>query len=209
MTKSVVESNHPLVRHSLARLRDKQTGPVEFRAAVRRISVLLACEATRDLSLRTVNLETPLSSTTAQTLSQRICLAPILRAGLGMVEAVLELLPEAAVWHLGFYRDEKTLKPVQYYQKLPAGNPADVALVLDPMLATGGSAVAALQAIQAWGVPQMKLISAIAAPEGIAKVQQHFPTAQIYVGAIDAGLTANGYITPGLGDAGDRMFNTQ
>lgn len=206
--KTVVETHHPLVQHFLARLRDQQTGPVEFRAALRRISVLLAYEATQDLQLRSLNLQTPVAQTTGHALSQRICLAPILRAGVGMVEAVHELLPDAAVWHLGFFRDEKTLKPVEYYKKLPTSDPVDLALVLDPMLATGGSAVAALEALQTWGVPRLKLLAAIAAPEGIAKVQQQFPATQIYVGAIDAGLTPLGYITPGLGDAGDRMFNT-
>jgi uracil phosphoribosyltransferase len=208
MTKPIVETHHPLVQHFLARLRDQQTGSVEFLAAVRRLSTLLAYEATQDLQLLSMPVQTPVAQTTGHALAQRICLVPILRAGLGMVEAVQDLLPDAAVWHLGFYRDEKTLKPVEYYKKLPTSDPADVALVLDPMLATGGSALAALEAMQAWGVPQVKLIAVIAAPEGIAKVQQQFPATQIYVGAIDAGLTSQGYITPGLGDAGDRMFNT-
>ena len=205
----VHEIRHPLVRHHLAQLRSKDTPPAEFRRLLRRLSILLAYEATQNLQLRHVGVETPLTDTEGEVLGQRIGLVPILRAGLGMVDPVLELIPEAEVWHLGFYRDEKTLRPVEYYKKLPPGDPVDVALVLDPMLATGGSAVAALEAVAAWGVPDARLLAVIAAPEGLDAVQEKFPDADVYVCAIDAQLNDQGYIVPGLGDAGDRTFNAK
>jgi uracil phosphoribosyltransferase len=203
----VVTIDHPLVRHHLAQLRNRDTPPQDFRRLVHRLSILLTYEATKDLTLKQIPIETPLCPTTGEVLGPRIGLIPILRAGLGMVDPVLNLIPEAEVWHLGFYRDEQTLKPVEYYKKLPPGDAVDVALVLDPMLATGGSAVAALAAIADWGVKQTKLLSMIAAPEGVARVQREFPDAQIYVCAIDERLNEHGYIVPGLGDAGDRIFN--
>lgn len=204
---NVVAIRHPLVSHHLKQLRDKNTPPQDFRRIVQRLSILLTYEATQDLELRPVSIETPLCRATAEILSQRIGLIPILRAGLGMVDPVLNLIPEAEVWHLGFYRDEQTLKPVEYYKKLPPGDAVDVALILDPMLATGGSAVAALEAISGWGVKKTKLLSMIAAPEGLEVVRQHFPDTVIYVCAVDSHLNDNGYIVPGLGDAGDRIFN--
>jgi uracil phosphoribosyltransferase len=207
--KRVHEIAHPLVRHHLAQLRSKDTPSAEFRRLLRRLSSLLAYEATRDLHLRHVAVETPLTDTEGEVLSQRIGLVPILRAGLAMVDPVLDLLPEAEVWHLGFYRDEKTLRPVEYYKKLPPGDPVDVALVLDPMLATGGSAVAALEAVTAWGVTDIKLLAMIAAPEGVDAVQEKFPDVDVYVCAVDAQLNEQGYIVPGLGDAGDRTFNAR
>ena len=166
------EVQHPLIQHHLAKMRDKGTPPDEFRRLVQRLAVLLAYEATHDLSTRSLEIETPLTRVTAQQLSQRIGLVPILRAGLGMVDPVLDLLPDAAVWHLGLYRDEATARPVEYYSKLPAHSPVDVALVLDPMLATGGSAIAALAALQRWGVPRLKVLSLIAAPEGLHNVTE-------------------------------------
>lgn len=202
------EVAHPLVQHHLAKLRDKATRPDEFRRLVHRLAGLLAYEATRDLSTRPFEIETPLTRTTSQQLSQRIGLVPILRAGLGMVDPLLDLLPEAEVWHLGLYRDEATARPVEYYSKLPANRPVDVALVLDPMLATGGSAIAALTALKRWGVPKLKVLSLIAAPEGISSVIEAFPGAQIFVCAIDLELNSRKFIFPGLGDAGDRSFNT-
>ena len=205
--EQVVSIDHPLVRHHLAQLRNRETPPQDFRRLVHRLSILLTYEATKDLALQQIPIETPLRPTTGEVLGPRIGLIPILRAGLGMVDPVLNLIPEAEVWHLGFYRDEQTLKPVEYYKKLPPGDAVDVALVLDPMLATGGSAVAALAAIADWGVKQTKLLSMIAAPEGVARVQKEFPAAQIYVCAIDECLNEHGYIVPGLGDAGDRIFN--
>lgn len=204
-----IEARHPLVQHFLTQLRDRRTGSVEFREHIRRLAVLLAVEATAELPLHSHPIETPLAAMEGKQVSQRIGLAPILRAGLGMTEAVLDLLPEAEVWHLGFYRDAATLQPVEYYKKLPPGHPVDVALILDPMLATGGSAIAAVNSLRAWGVPQIKLLAMIASPEGIAKVQADAPEVDLYIGAIDTHLNERGYIVPGLGDAGDRMFNAK
>ncbi len=205
--KNVTEIKHPLIQTHLAKLRDKNTPCDEFRAVIRRVSRLLTYEATADLETEEIELETPLCKTKGRALKQRIGLVPILRAGLGMVDPVLNLIPQAEVWHLGFYRDEQTFKPVEYYKKFPEGDPVDVGLVLDPMLATGGSALAALTAVYDWAVPRVKLISVIAAPQGIERILSHFPQTQIYVAAIDQGLNENAYILPGLGDAGDRIFN--
>jgi uracil phosphoribosyltransferase len=207
--KNVHVIAQPLVQHHLYHLRSKTTPPAEFRRLVQRLSILLAYEATQDLQLRDTTVETPMATAPARVLAQRIGLVPILRAGLGMVDPILNLIPEAEVWHLGFYRDEKTLRPVEYYKKLPEGGAVDMAFVLDPMLATGGSAIAALEAVQKWGVGQAKLLSMLAAPEGVAKVQARFPNTQIYVCAIDEKLNADGFIMPGLGDAGDRTFNAR
>ncbi len=204
----VYEVDHPLIRHHLARLRDVGTPPDEFRLLIQRLAVLLAYEATNDLVLRDVEVQTPLTRTTCRVLSQRVGLIPILRAGLGMVDPVLNLIPSAEVWHLGLYRDEATAEPVRYYNKLPQSDPVDVGLVLDPMLATGGSATVALETLQRWGVPKLKLLSVIAAPEGIKRVVTDFPDTQIYVCSIDECLNAQKFIVPGLGDAGDRTFNT-
>ena len=204
----VVEVSHPLIRHHLTRLRDRSTSPVEFRSLIERLAVLLAYEATQDLLVREVQVETPLAETTGHQLSQTIGLVPILRAGLGMVDAVLNLIPTAEVWHLGLYRDEATARPVEYYSKLPETKPVDVGLVLDPMLATGGSATAALQSLDAWGVRSLKLLAVIASRDGIQAVTSRFPHAQIYVCAIDPELNSRKFIVPGLGDAGDRTFNT-
>lgn len=205
--KKVFEIQHPLVSHHLARLRDEATPSSEFRALVHRLSVLLAYEATQDLTLKEVTVRTPLTQTSGQRMNQRIGLVPILRAGLGMVDPVLDLIPEAEVWHLGFYRDEKTLQPVEYYKKLPRGGAVEVAIILDPMLATGGSAIAAIKAVHNWGVSSVKLLAMIAAPEGIKAVQAAYPETQIYVCTTDSHLNERGYIVPGLGDAGDRTFN--
>jgi len=199
---------HPLIEHHLTRLRDVATPPHEFRELVGRLAVLLAFEATQDLKTHPVEVQTPLTTTVGNVLSQRIGLVPILRAGLGMVDPVLNLIPTAEVWHLGLYRDEATARPVEYYSKLPATRPVDVALVLDPMLATGGSAVAALAALRQWGVREVKLLTIIAAQAGITEVQERFPDAQIHVCAIDPLLNDHKFIVPGLGDAGDRTFNT-
>ncbi|HWA97812.1 MAG TPA: uracil phosphoribosyltransferase [Pirellulales bacterium] len=205
----VTRIEHSLIEHFLAQVRDRNTPSISFRAMVRRLSLLLAYEATKDLPTEAVQVETPLATVEARRLSQRIALVPILRAGLGMVDAVLDLLPEAEVRHLGFYRDERTLQAIEYYKKLPPSNPVDLALVLDPMLATGGSAVAALDAMQQWGVPKVKLLSILAVPEGIARVNSAFPETQIYVCAVDSRLNDSGFIVPGLGDAGDRIFNAR
>ncbi len=207
--KNVHVLEHPLVQHHLVSLRDRRTRSGGFRRMVQRLSILLTYEAAKDLEVQPVKVRTPLAMARGSVLKKRIGLIPILRAGLGMVDGVLNLISGAEVWHLGFYRDEKTLKPVEYYKKLPDSDPVDVALILDPMLATGGSAVAAIEAMKRWGVKRIKLLCMIAAPEGIRKVQSRFPETQIYVCAIDERLNKNGYILPGLGDAGDRIFNAK
>jgi len=204
----VFEVQHPLIQCHLTRLRDKTTPPHEFRQLVDRLASLLAYEATKDLRADPISVETPLTTTGGHRLAQRIGLVPILRAGLGMVDPVLELIPTAEVWHLGLYRDEETAEPVQYYSKLPELRPVDVALILDPMLATGGSVVAALTTLRDWGVPHVKLLSLIAAEEGVKRVELEFPDSQIYVCQIDPELNDRKFIVPGLGDAGDRIFNT-
>jgi uracil phosphoribosyltransferase len=204
----VFQVRHPLIEHHLTRMRRATTRPSEFRDLVRRLSVLMAYEATQDLPTKPYQVETPLANVEGVQVRGRIGLIPILRAGLGMVDPVLDLLPIAEVWHLGLYRDEDTAQPIRYYDKLPPNRPVDVALVLDPMLATGGSATAALMTLREWGVPQVKVLSLIAAQEGVDAVASQFPEAQIYVCHIDPELNANKFIVPGLGDAGDRIFNT-
>ena len=204
----VIEVAHPLVRHHLSRLRDVHTTAFEFRESVQRLATLLVYQATEDLELGTIAVRTPLTVTEGHQLTQRIGLVPILRAGLGMVDPILNLLPTAEVWHLGLYRDEKTARPVEYYSKLPPRNPVDVAFVLDPMLATGGSATAALTTLSNWGVRRSKVLSLIAAPEGLEAVTSHFPDVPIFTCSIDQKLNDEKFIVPGLGDAGDRIFNT-
>lgn len=199
---------HPLVAHHVTRMRRETTKSSEFRGLVRKLAVLMAYEATKDLPTNPYEVQTPLATAEGVQVRGRVGLVPILRAGLGMVDPVLDLLPMAEVWHLGLYRDESTAQPVRYYDKLPPGRPVDVALVLDPMLATGGSATAALMTLREWGVPRVKVLSLIAAQEGVDAVASQFPEAQIYVCQIDPVLNANKFIVPGLGDAGDRIFNT-
>ncbi|MDZ4199951.1 MAG: uracil phosphoribosyltransferase [Kiritimatiellia bacterium] len=201
--------DHPLVEDHMSSLRSVESGPELFRATVRRLSSLLVYEATRDLPVRRLSVRTPMASLSGKQIAGRVGLVPILRAGLGMVDAVLEFLPGAEVWHLGFYRDEATLEPVEYYKKLPARRPVSVALVLDPMLATGGSAQAAIEAVRDWGVQRIKLLALLAAPAGIRRVTRAFPDLDVHVCAIDRKLDRNGFIVPGLGDAGDRLFNAQ
>ena len=203
----VVEVAHPLIQHHLVRLRDRSTGSAEFRRLTGRLAVLLAYEATKDLSIEEVEVETPLTAAKGSRLAQRIALVPILRAGLGMVDPILDLLPGAEVWHLGLYRDEATARPVEYYSKIPS-QPVDVALILDPMLATGGSAGAALGTLREHRIPRVKLLSIIASREGTEWVNSQFPDTQIYVCAVDPDLNEHKFIVPGLGDAGDRTFNT-
>jgi uracil phosphoribosyltransferase len=205
---TVYESKHPLVAHKLSRLRDRKTEPKKFRELVREIAGLLAYEATADLATSPIEIETPLARMTAQQLQEKIGLVPILRAGLGMVEGIWELMPSAEVWHIGLYRDEKTLKPVQYYNKLPIQPRVAVCLILDPMLATGGSATATADVLKKWGVTKIKFVGLIAAPEGIKAMQSAHPDIDIYVAAIDDHLNERAYIVPGLGDAGDRQFGT-
>jgi len=208
MGKLVFESQHPLVKHKLAKLRDRNTTPKKFRELTREISILLAYEATQDLALAPVEVETPLTKTSGYELKEQIGLVPILRAGLGMVEGIWEMMPGSEVWHIGLFRDERTLKPVQYYNKLPISPTVQVCLVLDPMLATGGSAVATVDILKRWGAARIKYIGIIAAPEGIEAMQTAHPDVPIHVAAIDDHLNEVGYIVPGLGDAGDRQFGT-
>ncbi len=205
--QKVFELDHPLVHHHLTHLRSQETAPHIFRAQIRRLAVLLAAEATRDLPLKPKTIKTPLVEMEGAVLDVRIGLVPILRAGLGMTDALLDLLPTAEVWHLGFYRDEETLQPVEYYQKFSARQP-DLVFVLDPMLATGGSAAAGIQRVKDWGAKEVRMLSIIAAPEGIAAVREQHPDVSIYVCGIDEELNDDAYILPGLGDAGDRIFNT-
>ena len=201
-------SRHPAVRHKLAILRDQSTEPKKFREVVRELSWLLGYEALADAQTRQIEVQTPLEVTIADELADRIGLVPILRAGLGMVGAMLELMPMAQVWHLGLFRDERTLRPVEYYNRLPDSATVEVCLILDPMLATGGSATAAIDVLKRWGASRIKLINLIAAPEGVAAVQSAHPDVAIHCAALDRQLNERGYILPGLGDAGDRQFGT-
>lgn len=206
--QSVRLSSHPIVQHKIAAVRDTRTGPAEFRHLVRTLATLIAVEATADLPTRDGNVITPLGPATTRELADVVGIVPVLRAGLGMAAGILELIPEAEVWHIGLYRDETTLRPTEYYNKFPASPRITVALVVDPMLATGGSAVHTCEILKAAGVPRLKLLSLIAAPEGIARMRQAMPDVEIYLGAVDEKLNDVGFIYPGLGDAGDRQFAT-
>lgn len=207
-------SNHPLMLHKLAMLRDKETQPKQFRELIREISILLAYEATQDLALNETAVTTPLVQTKGHELKEKIGLVPVLRAGIGMVEGFWEMMPAAEVWHIGLYRDHQTLEPIKYYSKLPVAPTVEVCLILDPMLATGGTAVAAADLLKNWGARKIKYIGLIAAPEGIKRLQSAHPDVDIYLAAVDERLTGKGdpfppgYIVPGLGDAGDRQFGT-
>ncbi len=205
---NVYESKHPLVAHKLSRLRDRNTEPKTFRELVREISALLVYEATADLAVMPRELETPLAKTTGSELKEQIGLVPILRAGLGMVEGVWGLMPSAEVWHIGLYRDERTLRPVQYYNKLPTEPTVSVCLILDPMLATGGSATATADVLKNWGVKKIKFVGLVAAPVGVKALQDAHPDIDIHIAKIDSHLNERAYIVPGLGDAGDRQFGT-
>jgi uracil phosphoribosyltransferase len=205
---NVFVSDHALIRHKLTILRDVNTGPKKFRALIREISILLAYETTQDLALGPETVETPMGQAEGHHLTEKIGLVPVLRAGLGMVEGIWEMMPGAEVWHIGLYRDERTLHPVSYYNKLPVDPTVQVCLVLDPMLATGGTAVETVNILKNWGASKIKYIGIIAAPEGIAALSQAHPDVPIHVAAIDSHLNEIGYIVPGLGDAGDRQFGT-
>ena len=213
----VYVSEHPLIQHKLALLRDVNTEPKKFRELVREVSILLAYEATLDLALQPTEVTTPLARTTGRILAEKIGLIPILRAGLGMVEGIWEMMPTAEVWHIGLYRDHRTLQPVAYYDKLPVSPTVQLCLILDPMLATGGSAVAAADILKRWGARRIKFVGIIGAPEGVRLLQEKHADVDIHIGAIDDYLTPEpsspgeppkGYIVPGLGDAGDRQFGT-
>ena len=201
-------SRHPAVLHKLAILRDENTEPKKFREVVRELSWLLGYEALQDAATKPLRITTPMEEMEASELGERIGLIPILRAGLGMVDAMLELMPTAQVWHLGLFRDERTLRPVEYYNKLPDSASVDLCLILDPMLATGGSATAAIEVLKKWGAVRIKLVNLIAAPEGVEAVTTAHPDVEIHVAALDRQLNEKGYIMPGLGDAGDRQFGT-
>ena len=205
---NIFASKHPLVMHKLTLLRRTDTEPKKFRELVREIAGLLTYEATADLITSPISVETPLATAEGVALKEKIGLVPILRSGLGMVEGVWELMPSAEVWHIGLYRDERTLKPVEYYNKLPIEPTVSVCLILDPMLATGGSAVATVDLLKRWGVRKIKFVGIIAAPEGLAQMQERHPEVPIHLAAIDERLNEHGYILPGLGDAGDRQFGT-
>ena len=206
----VVVLDHPLIKHKLTFIRDKNTGSKESRELVKEVSMLMAYEVTRDLSLEEIDIQTPLIKMKSQVISgKKLGLVPILRAGLGMVDGMLSLLPAARVGHVGLYRDPKTLKPVEYYCKLPKDIEDRELIVLDPMLATGGSAVAAIEFLKERGSNSIKLVCLIAAPEGIETLHKAHPEVDIYVASVDERLNEDAYIIPGLGDAGDRLFGTK
>jgi uracil phosphoribosyltransferase len=201
-------SQHPLVLHKLTVLRSIDTDHRSFRDLVRELALLLCYEATRDLQLSPQRVITPMGEANGYKSEDTIGLVPILRAGLGLVDGVMELLPSVQVWHIGLYRDEKTLRPVEYYNKLPTEPTVNVCLVLDPMLATGGSAVATINILKKWGVKRIKFLGLIAAPEGVSRLVEAHPDVPIHVAAVDERLNDVGFIVPGLGDAGDRQFGT-
>lgn len=201
-------SRHPLVAHNLTELSDERTSSGAFRVLTRRLTTLLIYEATASLPLSETRYRTPMEATAGARLAQRIGLVPILRAGLGMVEPALDALPEAEVWHLGLYRDEATKQPVSYYNRLPERCPDDHILILDPMLATGGSACDAVDVVKAWGAPSITFVGLIAAPEGVQRMADRHPDVPIHVAALHRQLNEHAFILPGLGDAGDRLFGT-
>lgn len=204
---NVYASNHPLIQHKLTVLRDVNTSHREFRDLARELSMLLAYEVTNDLQMEDKVVTTPMGKANGKK-AREIGLVPILRAGIGMTEGVMAILPHVQVWHIGLYRDEETLSPVEYYNKLPNDPTVEICVVLDPMLATGGSAIATIDILKRWGVKNIKFMGLIAAPEGIEALSTAHPDVDIHVAAIDDHLNERGYIVPGLGDAGDRMFGT-
>jgi uracil phosphoribosyltransferase len=207
--ENVYESQHPLVRHKLTHLRRTETGARRFRELVWELTTLLAYEALADLALVEKTVTTPLDETIGYVLVERVALVPVLRAGLGMVDPIWNLIPDAQVGHIGLYRNERTLQPIEYYSKLPPTSQVDLCLLLDPMLATGGSAVAGCNILKRWGMRRIKYLGLIAAPEGIARLHEIHPDVDIHIAAADCCLNDRGYIVPGLGDAGDRLFGTK
>ena len=202
--------NHPLIQHKLTMIRDKNCGTKVFREVVNEIAMLMAYEVSRDMPLEDVVIETPICQSTQKTLSgKKVAIVPILRAGIGMVDGILELIPAAKVGHVGMYRDEETLEPHEYFMKLPEDIDSRQLFVVDPMLATGGSACAAIDMIKKRGAKNIKLVCLVGAPEGVAAVEKAHPDVDIYLAALDEKLNEKGYIVPGLGDAGDRIFGTK
>ena len=208
MDKMVNIMTHPLITHKLSIMRDKNTSVKDFRECAHEVALLLGYEATKDLKLKDVEIETPITKTITKQIERQVALVPILRAGLGMVDALMDLIPAAKIGHIGLYRNEETLEPVEYYCKLPTDIAERQVLVLDPMLATGGSAVAAINFIKKRGAKNIKFVCIISAPEGIKVLRDAHPDVEIFCGALDEKLNENGYIVPGLGDAGDRLFGT-
>ncbi|HBF4858418.1 TPA: uracil phosphoribosyltransferase [Clostridioides difficile] len=206
----VVETNHPLIQHKLTLMRDKNTGSKDFRELLTEIAMLMGYEITKDIPLKDVEIETPIQKTSSKVVAgKKLAIIPILRAGLGMVDGLVSLMTAAKVGHVGLYRDPETLKPVEYYCKLPQDIGERDIIVVDPMLATGGSAVAAIDLLKSKGAKSIKLANLVAAPEGIAEVQKYHDDVDIYVASVDERLNEHGYIIPGLGDAGDRLFGTK
>ena len=206
----VLIMDHPLVKHKIAIMRNKDTGTKEFKAVAREIAMLMCYEATRELAVEDVDVETPITTARCQMLAgKKLAIVPILRAGLGMVDGMLELIPSAKIGHIGLYRDEETLEPVEYFCKMPSDISERDVFVVDPMLATGGSAVDAIRLIKARGAKNIKFLCLIAAPEGVKKLSEAHPDVDIFCAALDDHLNENGYIVPGLGDAGDRIFGTK
>ena len=206
----VVVMDHPLIQHKIGYIRRKETGTKDFRQTISEIAMLICYEATRDLQLSDVKIETPICETTVKELKgKKMAIVPILRAGLGMVDGVLQLIPAAKVGHIGHYRDPDTINPVEYYCKLPADCAEREVFVVDPMLATGGSSVAAIQMLKDKGCRKIHFMCIIAAPEGVEKMKEVHPDVDMYIGALDEKLNDHGYIVPGLGDAGDRIFGTK
>ncbi|HXG00712.1 MAG TPA: uracil phosphoribosyltransferase [Bacteroidota bacterium] len=207
--KNLIIIDHPLIKRDLSILRDKRTKNQLFRSTLRRISSLMAFQVTQDLKLKTITVETPLERTKGYRLDEQIVLVPVLRAGLGLVDGFLDFLPEAKVGHVGLYRDEETLKPVDYYSKVPRGLRKSLVFLLDPMLATGGSGSAAITFLKGKGARRIRFVSLVAAPEGVRRLVRDHPDVRIYSAVLDRQLDARGYILPGLGDAGDRIFGTE
>ncbi|MBP1045108.1 uracil phosphoribosyltransferase [Enterococcus sp. BWM-S5] len=202
--------DHPLIQHKLTIIRDKDCGTKVFREVVNEIAMLMAYEVSRDMPLEDIVIETPMGSTTQKTLSgKKVAIVPILRAGIGMVDGILELIPAAKVGHVGLYRDHETLEPVEYFVKMPEDIDARQLFVVDPMLATGGSAIMAIDSLKERGGSNIKFVCLVAAPEGVKALQEAHPDIDIYTAALDEKLNEDGYIVPGLGDAGDRLFGTK
>jgi uracil phosphoribosyltransferase len=201
-------SRHPLVLHKLTLVRDQSSDPKLFRELLREIAVLLAYEATTDLALEETTVMSPMGQARGHRLKERVGLVPVLRAGMGLVEGIWNMMPNTEVWHIGLFRDEQTLDPVQYYNRLPVSPTVDVCLILDPMLATGGSAVATVDILKKWGATRIKFVGVLAAPEGVERLTTAHSDVPVHLAAIDERLNEIGYIVPGLGDAGDRLFGT-